>query len=36
VLVGLLFRSGVLMFAPAEDERDHRPPGATAERHQSR
>ncbi len=36
VLVGLLlFLSGVLMFAPAEDERDHRPPGAAAERHES-
>jgi hypothetical protein len=37
VLVGLLlFLSGVLMFAPVEHERDHRPPGAAAERHDSR
>ncbi len=37
VLVGLLlFLSGVLMFAPAEDKRDHRPPGAVPERHESR
>src|SRR5215813_6018250 len=32
VLAGLLLLlSGVLMFAPAEHERDHRPPGAAAE-----
>ncbi len=37
VLIGLLlFVSGVLMFAPGEEERDHRPPGPAAERHESR
>jgi len=32
----LLFLAGVLMFMPAEGERDHRPPGAAAEHHESR
>lgn len=37
VLGGLLLvLSGVLMFAPAEDERDHRPPGVAAEHNESR
>jgi hypothetical protein len=37
VLIGLLlFMSGVLMFAPAEDERDHRPPAADSEARDSR
>ena len=37
VLVGLLlFLSGVLMFVPPENERDHRPPGGAGERHESR
>jgi hypothetical protein len=37
VLVGLLFIvSGVLMFAPADDERDHRPPATGSARHDSR
>ena len=34
MLVGwLLFLSGMLMFMPAEGERDHRPPGAAAKHH---
>lgn len=38
VLVGLLlFVSGLLMFGPpAEQERDHRPPGTASEAHESR
>jgi hypothetical protein len=39
VLVGiLLFVSGLMMFGPraAEDERDHRPPGAASKAHDSR
>jgi len=37
VLVGLLLIvSGVLMFAPADDERDHRPPVARSATHDSR
>jgi hypothetical protein len=38
VLVGLLlFVSGLLMFGPAaEGQRDHRPPGAASESHDSR
>jgi hypothetical protein len=39
VLVGvLLFVSGLMMFGPraAEDERDHRPPGAAVKAHDSR
>jgi len=37
VLVGLLLIvSGVLMFAPADDERDHRPPVALSATHDSR
>jgi hypothetical protein len=38
VLVGLLlFVSGLLMFGPAADgQRDHRPPGAASESHDSR
>ena len=36
-LVGLLlFLSGVMIFAPAEHERDHEPAGANAEQHESR
>ena len=37
VLIGLLlFVSGVLMFAPAEGERDHRPSAADSGPHDSR
>jgi len=37
VLVGmLLFRFSVVIFAPAEHERDHEPAGAETEQHESR
>jgi hypothetical protein len=39
VVVGLLlFLAGLMMFGPPaeDDERDHRPPGTAAERHESR
>ncbi len=37
ILIGLLlFMSGVLMFAPAEQERDHRPPATDSDPHDSR
>jgi len=36
LLVLLLVMSGILMFAPSEGERDHRPPAADSEAHKSR
>ncbi len=36
LLVLLLVMSGILMFAPAEDERDHRPRAPDSKAHESR
>ena len=36
LVIFLLFVSGVLMFGPAAEDRDHRPPGARTATHGSR
>jgi len=36
LVIFLLFVSGVLMFGPAAEDRDHRPPDARAATHGSR